>query len=89
MTLGFLDMNSQTCYEDMGSEVKTVRDNKIQIIRFQRVKSTCGDDTLLSVESKAKACKEENLCGTQRNLPKNNVLIYKELIADKLRCGLN
>jgi transposase len=53
--------SSQTRYQDMDSEVKTVWDNKDQIIRLQRVKAVCTDDTLLLVESKAKALKEESM----------------------------
>jgi transposase len=53
--------SSQTRYEEMGGQVKTVCDNKGQIIRLQRVKAVVGNDTLLLVESKAKAYKEEGM----------------------------
>jgi transposase len=53
--------SSQTRYEDIASEVKEVRDNKGQIIRLKRVKAVSGNDTLLLVESKGKALKEESM----------------------------
>jgi len=53
--------SSNVRYEDIGCEVKEICDNKGQVIRLKRVKATSGDDTLLLVESGAKAFKEESM----------------------------
>lgn len=53
--------SNQTAYEDIGCEIKEVRDNKEQVIRLKRVKAVLGDDTLLLVESRGKALKEEGM----------------------------
>ena len=53
--------SSCVCYEDIGCGVKEVCDNKGQVIRLKRVKAICGNDTLLLVESRAKAFKEESM----------------------------
>jgi hypothetical protein len=53
--------SSNVRYEDTGCEVKEIHDNKGQIIRLKRVKAVSGDDTLLLVESGAKAFKEASM----------------------------
>jgi hypothetical protein len=53
--------SSNVRYEDIGCEVKKIRDNKGQIIRLKRVNAVSGDDTLLLVESGAKAFKEASM----------------------------
>lgn len=53
--------SNQTPYEDTDHPTKELKDNRGQIIRIKRVKSRKGKDTLLLVESKAKALKEESM----------------------------
>jgi transposase len=61
--------SGQTRYEESeGAVVKEVSDNKGQIIRLRRVKAVSGNDTLLPVESKAKAYKEEAMYERRCNL---------------------
>jgi transposase len=53
--------SSNVRYEDTGCEARELHDNKGQIIRLKGVKAVSGDDTLLPVESRAKAFKEESM----------------------------
>lgn len=53
--------SSQIPYEELSDEYKTVYDNKGQSIKLKLVKSHKTEDTLLLVESKGKALKEESM----------------------------
>ena len=75
--------SSQTAYEELPGEFKTVEDNKGQCIKLKRVKGIKTDDTLLLVESKGKALKEESMyersCALfEENLQAIHVGIHKK-----------